>query len=385
MTPALGPLKVVVVSPRDLLDVLIWVGVFAGGWALARPDEEVDRPLRSAPRNVAWGVLLVILGLLLANQICFCLYVFAAHDGDPSFIARYLPPLWFQLPDWAWLRFAAAEIHDPDPLAWSVLRIQAVLEVPFTLAAYAAASWFVDPRLPRRLCGWSGYFAVGVHTAAWCAIELELRNPYTDDDLVARVVGALVAAAMVAAGRRLPAPGEGWSADLPGIFLRLIGVGAVAVLTVIVAWVALCYNLGLLGVFGPPAVACVLLVFWLAARVRLAPSEGGFLTLANDAGAGFCVAFLPASIPIHEQLGYDSAGWMGFVAIFGLVGWSIRRHRNLPVLISTPTAGLMALVLAVELPPLNADLRIVLCSGVFLGVWLLVGRGVERWAEAGRA
>jgi hypothetical protein len=76
------------------------------------------------------------------------------------------------MPAWGWLGTLAASVDHPEWLAWSVLRVQSTLEVTFTLAAYGAAAWFVDPRLPRWLAGRPGVAAVLVHSARGCA-----RNP----------------------------------------------------------------------------------------------------------------------------------------------------------------------------------------------------------------
>src|SRR4051812_32606432 len=52
---------------------------------------------------------------LFANQVLFNAYVLAAHQGDPSFVARYLPRGWFAVtPDAPLVRFAARHL----PAAW---------------------------------------------------------------------------------------------------------------------------------------------------------------------------------------------------------------------------------------------------------------------------
>ena len=77
--------------------------------------------------------LSVVIALLLLNQVLFTIYVEHEWNGDVSRIARHLPDGWFSLAD-----LGALADHFPAPhlLAWTVLRAQAGLELPFVLLAY---------------------------------------------------------------------------------------------------------------------------------------------------------------------------------------------------------------------------------------------------------
>lgn len=315
-----------------MLDVLVWLGVLAGIILADLPES--SPPIQQRPVNLAWYALLGIVALIGLNQFAFVVYVYGAHGGDPSFIAQYLPSDWFQLPTGPW--WSALKTGPWGLLEWSVLRVQSVLEVPFTMAAYLSAAWFVDPRLPYRLSGWPGRIAVLLQTVTWCAIEIELRNPYTDDDLMGRVFGGVFSLLILQVFRRGGATTLGWSVDLVSLGLRLSAIASIALLTVITAWVALCYNPGLIGAFGPIALGAILWV--MRQNPRLGVSKSAFLDLATDAAKTFCILFLPAAIPIHEQFDYDSAGWTGLSAVLFGVVWLLRaRFRQIVV----PTLGAM--------------------------------------------
>lgn len=90
--------------------------------------------------------LLAVTGLVYVNQVLFTVHVLREWDGDVSRIARHLPPGWFALADLGWLadRFPA-----PELLWWTVLRAQALLELPLVLLAYLL------------VCRWCGTEACG--------------------------------------------------------------------------------------------------------------------------------------------------------------------------------------------------------------------------------
>jgi hypothetical protein len=68
-------------------------------------------------------------------------YVLRVHGGDTSFIARYLPTGWFDLATHnPVLRSLGRLFPAPELLAPSVLRVQAFLELPFVLTAFATVA-----------------------------------------------------------------------------------------------------------------------------------------------------------------------------------------------------------------------------------------------------
>jgi hypothetical protein len=90
-----------------------------------------------------------------------------------------------------------------------VLRVQAFLELPFVLLAYlTVCRWFSAPvyRAALRLA-WPAAVA---STATFCLIELSLRNPYTVDDIVIRVVSMVLVPPLItrlSPGRETPERG----------------------------------------------------------------------------------------------------------------------------------------------------------------------------------
>src|SRR5947208_14253184 len=81
--------------------------------------------------------LVLITALLYVNQLLFTAYVHQVWRGDVWPIAHYLPGGWFALAD-------LGRLADSLPaLSWTVLRVQAALELPFVLLAYLmVCRWF---------------------------------------------------------------------------------------------------------------------------------------------------------------------------------------------------------------------------------------------------
>ena len=96
------------------------------------------------------AALAAVVALIYLNQLLFAVYVLRVHGGDTSFVARYLPPGWFATADGGLVRRLAAHMPAPDLLAPSVLRVQAFLELPFVLLAFATVLRRLDAGLYRR-------------------------------------------------------------------------------------------------------------------------------------------------------------------------------------------------------------------------------------------
>ncbi len=214
---------------------------------------------RRLPGPLAW--LGVVTGIVLVNQVAVVVYVERVRGGDPAFVARYLPPGWFDLPDsggplgwlvthWPW----------PHALAVCVLRVQAALELPLVLLAFAVVLRWLDPLLCRRVLR-SPLLVVAAlaYTAVFCAVEWDLHNPYTLDDLVVRCASALVTPpALAALARRWEPTGAAPTRPLPAVRLLLF-LGALAAfggLVLLVYDTLLLYNLGRLDERLPLAAAC---------------------------------------------------------------------------------------------------------------------------------
>lgn len=197
-----------------------------------------------------WAAFLAVCALLLVNQLVVNAYIVQAHAGDPGFITRFLGSGWFAVtPSAKAVRWLAANLPSRwlrGPLSYSLLRVQAVLELPFALLAYLSVVAMLDAGLYRRL--WRSALlplAVISFTFTFCLIELRLYNPWTQSDVCARWLAAAAVIALWAARRRSGRRQEA-AAPTPGLatLLRLfLGAAAVGAVVLVLYDVALLYNL----------------------------------------------------------------------------------------------------------------------------------------------
>ncbi len=170
----------------------IGVLVRSGAPAAARPAEP-----SSITRRVVFHPLaqfLFVCGVLYANQVLFSAYILRAHGGSAAFIARYIPGPWFAIGRHDPLvGLVAQHVGDGRWLAPSLLRVQAFLELPFTMFAYLAVARLLGVRLYATLCRLPILALVALSfSATFSIIELSLPNPYTTDDLVLRAISGVV-------------------------------------------------------------------------------------------------------------------------------------------------------------------------------------------------
>ena len=101
----------------------------------------------------------------------------------------------------------AQRVGDGRWLAPSVLRVQAFLELPFTMFAYLAVARLLGRRLHASLRRLPVLFVVGVSfSVTFSIIELALPNPSTRDDLALRYsvrAGEELREAVVQSGRAM--------------------------------------------------------------------------------------------------------------------------------------------------------------------------------------
>ncbi|UXY29488.1 hypothetical protein [Streptomyces sp. HUAS TT20] len=246
------------------------------------------------------AALVVVTGLIYVNQVLFTVYVLRVHGGDPSFIARYLPTGWFDLASAnPVLRRLAFGFPAPSLLAPSVLRVQAFLELPFVLLAFATVVRWLDAGLWRRIARSALLPLASVsYTVVFCLVEWDLRNPYTVDDIVVRGVSAVVTPYVLA---RLAARETGASrtpASMPGLLVFIGSLGALGVLVLVVYDTALLYNLGRLGERLPmtaSAVGVLIVLRRLAARLAEPSTPGPTLAFVRHTlGNWLALFFLPA-------------------------------------------------------------------------------------------
>ncbi|MGW0764572.1 hypothetical protein [Streptomyces sp. NPDC002676] len=190
--------------------------------------------------------LMVTTALIYVNQVLFTVYVLRVHGGDASFIARYLPTGWFELAAHnPVLQSLGRVLPAPGLLAPSVLRVQAFLELPFVLTAFATVARWFDADLYRRIaCSALLPLASVSYTVVFCLVEWDLRNPYTNDDLVIRALSGVITPLLLA---RWAVRDEGVSraaASVRGLLVFIGSLGALGVLVLVVYDTALLYNLG---------------------------------------------------------------------------------------------------------------------------------------------
>jgi hypothetical protein len=200
----------------------------------------VSRPRRAGP-GVALGV---VVGLVYLNQVLFTVYVSRVYGGDASFIARYLPSGWFAVAtDNSVLEAVARRFPAPELLAPTVLRVQAFLELPFVLFAFLTVLRWLDrgwyARVARSPLVWAAAFA---YTLVFCAVEWELRNPYTVDDVIVRAVAAIVTPPLIIWLARREEGGQR-PISATGLAAFAISAWALGYLILFVYDTALLYNL----------------------------------------------------------------------------------------------------------------------------------------------
>lgn len=288
------------------LDVLI-VGAVVAALLLSRRRERPNACGKARRRRV-WSpaaALAVVIGLIYLNQVLFTVYVLRVRDGNPAFIARYLPDGWFAISHGAAIETLARHLPAPELLAPSVLRVQAFLELPFVVLAYLLVCRWFSPLAYRRALrlAWPATVA---YTATFCLIEWSLHNPYTRDDILIRIAAAAIAPLWLA---RLPAGSPEFSHRLPNLLAFAVSTAALGVLVLIVYDTALLYNLGHLTAQSP--VAAISLVVLGAARfgARLVPDDvpgRGIESIARSFGHLLTLFLLPA-LPIRYGLGFGAA------------------------------------------------------------------------------
>jgi hypothetical protein len=231
----------------------------------------------------------VVVALVYVNQFFFNAYVLRVHQGNPAFIAHYLPSGWFVMADHnsvvGWL---ARHLPAPGLFSVTTLRVQASLELPFVLFGYMSVLRWLDSGLYRRVARSPMiWFASAVYTAVFCTIEWGLRNPDTVQDIVIRCVSGAVTPLLIRwiAGRR----GEderGRPESLLGLVVFGGSVCALGYLVLVVYNTALLYNLGLLGGSIPHALIALIvlgLIRWAAVHVPPARAQGAAYTTLESA------------------------------------------------------------------------------------------------------
>lgn len=193
--------------------------------------------------------LLVCL-VVYVNQVLFGAFILRAHGGSTAFIARYIPGEWFAIGTHdPFVAFAARHVGDGTWLSPTLLRVQAFLELPFTMLAYLAVARILGRRLYATLCHPVVLALVALSfSVTFSLVELSLPNPYTHDDLLLRAAACAVVPVYVAwiaraEARRAPAPTPEGPSGALGLLAFLAGAGAVSYVVLALYDAFLLYNL----------------------------------------------------------------------------------------------------------------------------------------------
>ncbi|MFF4919379.1 hypothetical protein ACFY4B_02210 [Kitasatospora sp. NPDC001261] len=323
--------------------------------ALFLAPRVLRREAGPARRGRSYGpepVLAAVVALIYLNQVLVAVYVNRVHHGDVSFITRYLQPGWFDVPR---LDALAARFPAPELLAPSVLRVQAFLELPLALLAFVAVVRRLDRALYVRLARSPLVpLAAASYTVAFCAVEWDLRNPYTVDDLVLRTLAACLTPPLIAwLARRETGADPGAGAEpgseakpVPepeparGLFRFALDLWAYGQLMLVLYDTALLYNLARLGDHLPSAAAALAVL--VATRTvpprgpHPRPQPGPYTaTLAGTIGRALALFLVPAlSIRYAESFGTPE-----LAALAGLLVIGVAARRDAPRLLLPALAG----------------------------------------------
>ncbi|MFJ1751776.1 hypothetical protein [Kitasatospora sp. NPDC088134] len=306
-------------------------------------------------------LLLAVTALLYLNQLLCAAYLLRVHGGDTGFVTRYLPPGWFDQPTGNPVVRALAD-HLPAPrlFAPTVLRVQAFLELPFVLLAYATVLRRLDPARYRTAIGsapllWS---AAVSWTLVFGTVEWRFHNPWTLQDLTIRALSAACTTPLLlATARRAPAgpaatepdPGPGTL----GLLRFAAALWAVGTLVMVVYDTALLYNPAHLPTRWPEAALALLLLAATARRPTTRTAPGPATTALAVLLRRILVLFLVPALAVRYGLGFAhpqiAAAGALLVTAAALADRRIRAAA--PQLALAGTVGLLAARYALHLTP----------------------------------
>lgn len=360
------------------VDVLVLVSM-AVAWLVYRRDGVA----RSGGLGTPGAWLLLVTMLLILNQVLVTVYILRVHDGDAAFIQRYLGPGWFHLERSAAMRDLASHWPAPALLAPSVLRIPALLELPFTILAYlTVARWFGAETAARRLI-WPAAISYSV---AFGLVEWELRNPYTGQDLVLRAAAAIAVPLLV--HRLAPSPQQG-PLGARGLVCATLSTAALGWLVLACYDTVLLYNLAdLPGHLPGIAVAAAVLGIARLVHARGHPrAPGAAINAIENVFAAFVVAFFVPALAIRYAITFGTpalaaAAGLGLALTAVVVGLrSTDQHpptTRWPDLLVPALTGGTTGAACLLLTPGYAEMRILAATATALVTAISVGSAIDR-------
>lgn len=277
----------------------------------------------------------VVVAAMFVNQALFTAFVDQVWNGDPSPVAVYLPAGWFDMAD-------LGPIADVLPAwPWTVLHVQAALELPFVMTAYLlVCRWFGADVFGRVIS--TRWLISASFTATFCLIEWDLHNPYTAVDIIIRVVAGVVTPMF------LPALSAGRDGP-PALMPFALSAAAVGCIVLAVYDVATLYNLGHVISWGP--VVGIAVVVLLGARLwarREVPPRPVAASAARSLG-WFLVLFAVPALAVRYGINFGLAplSMVFGVAIVGAALWRGWDRLLMPQFAVAAVAGMVGAAIGV--------------------------------------
>ena len=303
----------------------------------------------------------LVCAIIYVNQVLFGAFILRAHGGSTAFISRFIGSGWFAIGTQDPLvGLAARHVGDGQWLSPTLLRVQAFLELPFTMFAYLAVARLLGRRLYATLCRLPILALASLSfSVTFSLVELKLANPYTRDDLVLRAVACLVVPVYIAwisrrEERRSAVASARGPAGVLGLMAFLAGAGAISYVVLALYDAFLLYNLAHFPRYAS-GIAISLVVAagasFAAPRIDAAvasatgaatPSPG--IDVLVSALRAFTILFFVPSLSLRYWGQHPSAVMCGvLVVLLGLVGGAagaLRRSRPGPgVMVRLALAG----------------------------------------------
>ena len=303
------------------VDVLAVVASVAAVLVSRRSSRAFAQPARRRWSGEPGVWLAVVVLLVLANQVLVTIYMLRVHQGNPQYIAQYVPSGWFDLADHdSAIRWLATRWPAPRLLSVSVLQAQAFLELPFGLLSYLTVCRWFDSRLYRRLISAPALWSASVtYTTVFILIELLLHNPYTRDAVIVRVAAGLVVPAVLGwVLRRSDGRRSGRVDSAAGLFVFAASTVSLGVIVLVLYDTVLIYSLGRLSTDLPFGVAAgaVLVSARLGARAVPDRVAGPHINVEITAMRQFFLLFFIAALPVRYALAFGSR-WLAVALCVG--------------------------------------------------------------------
>ena len=224
--------------------------------------------------------------------------------------SRYLPSGYFDLERGSALRALGGHWPAPGLLAPSVFRIPAFLELPFGLLAFGTVLRFLDAGLYRKAMGSALVWAAAVsYTTVFCAVEWDLRNPYTTTDIVIRCCSAVITPWLLSRIARADQSTAHTRGAL-GLLIFTVSTAAFGYLILALYDTVLLYNLGRLpGRLPGMLVALGVLAVARLSSVRLSYPQtrpGGEVWLTLDALKWALALFFVPALPVRYGVNFGT-------------------------------------------------------------------------------